>query len=158
MATSPEIIIAPAFFAMVAYVAWLVMNAWHRHEQLKRTAEFNTRLIERLGSVKDFSEFLQTQGGSSLLHSFTIEPTSTTVHDRILRASAVGVVLIALSLGLLFLGWYFTFRDREAFTVLGVIVLSLGLGGITSSGVSYRLARTLGVLNGSGRRASGYPT
>ncbi|MBI2835094.1 MAG: hypothetical protein HYX76_11785 [Acidobacteria bacterium] len=156
MVTAPEIIIAPAFFTMVGFIAWLVANAWHRHQQLKRTAEFSGRLIERLGSVKDFSEFLQTEGGASLLNSFTIERASTSVHERILRASAVGVIFIALSLGLLFLGWYFTFMDHDAFTIVGVIVLSLGLGCIMSSGVSYRLARALGVLNGNGGRTNGH--
>ena len=123
---------------------------------MKHTAEFNGKLIERLGSVKDFSEFLQTDGGASLLNSFTIERASTSVHDRILRASAIGVVLIALSLGLLFLGWYFTFIDHDGFTVVGVIALSLGVGCLVSSGVSYRLARALGVLNGKGRAANGH--
>jgi len=152
----PEIIIVPAFFTLVAFVAWLVVNGWHRNQHLKHTAEFNGKLIEPLGSVKDFSEFLQTDGGASLLNSFTIERPSTSVHDRVLRASAIGVVLIALSLGLLFLGWYFTFIDHDGFTVVGVIALSLGVGCIVSAGVSYRLARALGVLNGNGRAANGH--
>lgn len=157
MVTSPEIIIVPAFFTMVAFIAWIGVNSSYRRQQLKHTAEFNGRLIERLGSVKDFSEFLQTEGGASLLNSFVIERSSTSVHERILRASAVGVVFVALSLGFLFLGWYFTFIDHDAFTIVGVIALSMGLGCIVSSGVSYRLAGALGVLNGDGRRANGHP-
>jgi len=155
MVTSPSIIIAPAFFTMVAFIFCVVVNAWHRNQHVRYTAEFNGKLIERLGSVKDFSEFLQTEGGAGLLNSFTIERASTSVHERILRASAIGVVLIALGLGLLFLGWYFTFIDHDTFTVIGVIALSLGFGCIVSSGVSYRLARAFGVLPGSGRGAAG---
>jgi hypothetical protein len=151
-----EIIIAPAFFGMVAFIAWTLVNAWQRRQQLKLMAEFNGRLIERMGSVKDFSEFLQTEGGASLLNNLTIERGPTGVHDRILRASAIGVVLVALSFGFLFLGWYFTFTDHDVFTIVGVIVLSLGLGCILSSGVSYRLASALGVLGATGRHANGH--
>jgi len=152
-----EVVIAPIFFAMVAFIIWTAVNSWQRHQQLKLMAEFNGRLIERIGSVKDFSEFLQTEGGASLLNNLTIETSSTGVHERILRASALGVVFIAVSLGLLFLAWHFNPRgDGDPFTVVGVIMLSLGLGCLLSSGVSYRLARALGVLGSNGRHPNGH--
>jgi hypothetical protein len=151
-----EIIIAPFFFAVMGFIIWVVVNSWQRHQQLKLMAEFNGRLIERMGSVKDFSEFVQTAGGASLLNSLTIERGPTGVHERILRASAIGVVFITLSLGLLFLGWYFAFVDHDVFTIIGVITLSLGVGCMLSSGVSYRLASALGVLNGNGHHATGH--
>ena len=152
-----EVVIAPFFFSTMAFIIWTVVNSWLRHQQLKHMAEFNGRLIERIGSVKDFSEFLQTDGGASLLNSLTIERSSTGVHERILRASALGVVFIAVSLGLLFLAWRFNLRDEGVvFNVIGVIMLSLGFGCLLSSGVSYRLARALGVLGGNGRHANGH--
>lgn len=146
MIESPEIIVAPAAFTMIAFIVWTVVSSWQRHQQLKLMAEFNGRLIERIGSVKDFNEFLQTEGGANLLKNLTIERGATSVHERILRASGLGVVFVALSFGFLFLGWYYTFTDHDVFTVLGVIVLSLGVGCILSSGISYRLAKALGVL------------
>ena len=152
-----EVVIAPFFFGTMAFVVWTVVKSWQRHQQLKLMAEFNGRLIERIGSVKDFSEFLQTEGGASLLNNLTIESGPTGVHERILRASALGVVFIAVSLGLLFLAWHFNLRHEGGpFTVVGVIMLSLGLGCLLSSGVSYRLARALGVLGGNGRQGSGH--
>ena len=153
----PEIIIAPAFFAMVAFIVWINVTAWVRRHQLKLMTEFNGRLIERIGSVKDLGEFLQTEGGAKLLNSFTVERASTGVHERILRSSALGVVSIAVGLGFLYLGRTFTFTDHETFTVVGVIALSLGIGCVLSSGVSYGLARMLGVLDRNGRPANGDP-
>jgi hypothetical protein len=152
-----EVVIAPVFFSMMAFIVWTVVNSWQRHQQLKLMAEFNGRLIERIGSVKDFSEFLQTEGGGRLLNTLTIERSSTGVHERILRASALGVVFIAVSIGLLFLAWHFNLRgEGAAFTVVGVILLSLGLGCLLSSGVSYRLARALGVLGSNAHYVNGH--
>lgn len=149
----PEIIIAPAFFAMVGFIVWIVVTGWLRRQQLKVKTEFNGRLIERIGSVKDLSEFLQTEGGTSLLNSFTIERGSTGVHERILRSSALGIITMAVGVGFLYLGRSVTtFSDHETFTVVGVIALSLGIGCLLSSGVSYGLARMLGVLDGNGRQ------
>jgi len=100
----PEVIIAPAAFTMVAFIVWTVVTGWQRHLQVKHMAEFNGRLVERLGSVKDLAEFLQTEGGSKMLNSFTIERAATSVRERVLRGSAIGIVCIALSIGFLVLG------------------------------------------------------
>ena len=152
---SPEIIIVPAFLATVAFVAWVVVNGWLRRKQMHLITEFNGRLIDRIGSVKDLSEFLQTDGGARLLNSFTIERASTSIHERILRSSALGVVIISVGLGFLYLGR--SFRFEEGFTFAGVIALALGVGCVLSSGVSYGLARILGVLEHNGRHASEDP-
>ena len=154
---SSEVFVAPAFFAMVAFIVWIVVTGGLRRQQLKHMTEFNGRLIERIGSVKDLGEFLQTEGGAKLLNSFTVERASTGVHERILRSSALGVVSIAVGIGFLYLGRTFTFTDHETFTVVGVIALSLGIGCVLSSGVSYGLARILGVLDRHGRHANGDP-
>jgi hypothetical protein len=150
-----EVIIAPAAFTMIAFIVWTVVTGWQRQQQVKRMAEFNGRLVERLGSVKDLAEFLQTDGGSKMLNSFTIERASTSVRERVLRGSAIGVVCIALSVGLLILGAHYAYEDHEGFTIMGVIALSLGLGFAASSAVSYFLAKGLGSLDRAGGHVNG---
>lgn len=151
----PEVIIAPAAFTMIAFIVWTVVTGWQRHLQVKHMAEFNGRLVERLGSVKDLAEFLQTEGGSRMLNSFTLERVSTSVRERVLRGSTIGVICIALSIGLLVLGRLYSWEDHEGFTIIGVIALSLGLGFIVSSAVSYFLAKAWRILDG--RDAAGGP-
>ena len=153
---SPEIIIVPALFIMVGFIIWVVVNGWQRRLRLKLTTEFNSKLLDRIGSVKDFNEFLQTEGGAKFMDGLTVERSSTRPQDSILRASQIGIVLVTLGLGLLVLDWYFGVRyagagDTEVLTVIGVIAVSLGLGFLISAGVSYRLARMLGVLDRDGR-------
>ena len=70
----------------------------------------------------------------------------------------IGIVFMVLGLGLVFLGWLFRADwNHESFTVIGVIALSLGVGGVLSSGLSYRLARVLGLLGAQDRGDSVHP-
>jgi hypothetical protein len=59
-------------------------------------------------------------------------------------------VLLMLGLGLLVLGW--TYGEFDIFVVLGTVGFVLGLGFLISSAVSYRLSRTWGVLEETGRQ------
>jgi membrane-bound ClpP family serine protease len=150
-----ETIIAPAAFIMISFVVWTIVTGWQRSQQVKRMAEFNGRLIERLGSVQDVAQFLQTEGGSKMLSSFTIERVSSSVRERVLRGAAIGVICIALSVGFLVLGRIFTWEDYHGFTIIGVIALCLGLGFAASAAVSYFLAKGLGILDGGGSYPDG---
>ena len=152
---SPDIIIVPALFITIGFIMWLVVNGWQRRLRLKLTTEFNSELLDRIGSVKDFNEFLQTEGGATFMDSLTVERSTTRPQDSILRATQLGIVLITLSIGLIVLDWYFSVRhadDTEVLTVIAAITGSLGLGFLISAGASYRLARMLGILDQGGRR------
>ena len=156
----PEIIIVPALFVTIGFIIWVLVNGWQRRLRLKLMTEFHNKLLDRIGSVKDFNDFLQTDGGTTFMDSLTVERSSARPQESILRAVQIGIVLSMLGLGLLALNWYFTFRyagDTEVLTVIGVIALSLGLGFLISAAVSYRLARMLGVLDRNGRPGLGNP-
>lgn len=143
-----EIIVFPAFFAMVAYIVWISVQARQRRHRLQLITEFNSRLLERLGTVRDFSEFLQTPAGSRFMADLTSERINTTPKDRILRAAQVGVVLFCLGVGLLLLSFFSQIPDAMAgFEVTGAVALSLGIGFVLSAAASYRLAATLGLLS-----------
>lgn len=136
-----------ALFAMIGFIVWTVVNGRRRQEHMKIVTEFNSRLLDRLGSVSDFAQFLQTEGGARFLDTLSAERGAVGPRDRIMRATHVGVILTVLGGGLILVGWGATPKDEGAFTVLGVIVLSLGIGFLLSSAASYRLARMLGVLD-----------
>jgi hypothetical protein len=140
---SPPMIILPAFFLLVAFVLWLAVTAAQRSRRLRLLTEFHSRLIDRLGSVKDFAEFAGTDAGRQILNALAVDDLATAPDDRILRATEIGIVLVSLGIGLLYLGRYFAFDGREAFTAVGVVGLSLGVGFLVSSVVSFGLARAL---------------
>jgi hypothetical protein len=148
-----EIIIVPFIFSTIGFIVWVAINGWQRRQQVKLLTDFNSRLLERVGSVKDFSEFLQTDGGAKFMDRVTAGGTPPDVRMTILRAVQTGLVLLALGAGLLLLAWLLRARwpygDADVFTITGVIALSLGVGFILSGGASYRLA------SGMQRRADG---
>ena len=71
---SPDIIIAPASFAMVGYITGIVVQAWTRRHRLKVMTDFQNKLLDKLGSVKDFGDFLQTDVAHCLMADFGAEP------------------------------------------------------------------------------------
>jgi hypothetical protein len=157
----PEVIIVPALFIMIGFVIWVVASAWQRRLRMKLTAEFNSKLLDRIGSVKDFNEFLHTEGGAKFMDSLTIERTASRPQAGILRASQIGIVALTLGLGVLSLGRYFSVRhpgseDFEGLTVIGTIAVSLGVGFLISALASYRLARILGVVDTPGYQGTGH--
>ena len=145
-----EVIIIPAFFFMVGYIVWIVVTAIQRRQRLKMITDFHGKLLDRLGSVKDFNEFLQTEAGSRFLQDLATDvPTVAAPQERILRAAQFGSVLICLGIGLLLLTFFspITIRaGRAGFNALGAIALSLGIGFVISAVASYRLSGMLGLL------------
>jgi hypothetical protein len=139
-----EIIIVPFIFSTVGFVTWVAFNAWQRRQQVRLLTDFNSRLLERIGSVKDFSEFLQTDGGAKFIDRVTAGGTPPDVRMTILRAVQTGLVLLSLGAGLLLLAWSlrarYPFGEFEVFTITGTIAVSLGIGFLLSGGASYRLA------------------
>lgn len=148
---NPEVIIIPSFFFMIGYVCWLWAGTAQRRQRLKVVAELNNKMLEKLGSVQDFSALLQTEAGAKFMQQMASDPPiqGPGPQRRILMAAQTGAVLICLGLGLIFLGNYQSLPDNadQGLMTLGVIALSLGVGFVVSSITAYRLSATLGLLN-----------
>jgi hypothetical protein len=142
-----EIIIVPFLFSTIGFIVWVVVNGAQRRQQVRQLTDFNSKLLERIGSIKDFSEFLQTDGGAKFMERLTAGGTPPDVRMTILRSVQTGLVLLALGTGLLVLSAIFRreypYGETEVFTVTGVIALSLGFGFLLSGGASYRFASTM---------------
>jgi hypothetical protein len=143
----PQIVVPLGFFTLIGFLVWVVMNSRRQRAQIKATADFNAALLNRITSFKDFSEFLQTDHGAKFMDSLTAERASSGPRDRVLRTTQVGVIVTTLGLALLFMAWHL--RSDDAIFIAGV-TLALGLGFLISSGVSYWLAQSLGVLHPDG--------
>jgi hypothetical protein len=139
-----------SFFGMISFVVWVIVNGWQRRQHVKLVTDFNNRVLERLGSMKEFSEFLHTDGGDRLMRVLTAERGATAPRDRILRAVQSGVVFVAVGLGLSFVAWRTIGDEHEVLTVISAIVLSLGVGLMLSSAASFWVARTLGMFEARG--------
>ena len=142
----PEVIIVPALFVTVGFIVWTIASNWQRNRHLQEMAAFHSRLIERMGSVRDFSEFLQTPGGLKFMNAITADKGPTGPRERILRAVQNGIVLISVGGGCLFLSDAFRDEASDVFLAAGVILGALGVGFLVAAVASYGLSKRLGVL------------
>ncbi len=142
-----EIIIVPFIFSTIGFVVWVLVNGWQRRQQIRVMTEFNSHLLDRMGSVKDFGEFVQTEGGAKFMDRVTAGGIPPDIRLTILRSLQTGLVLVALGVGLITLAWIihsdFQYGENHVFSVTGTIALSLGIGFLLSAGAAHRLAAGL---------------
>lgn len=143
-----EIIIVPFIFATLGFVVWVLVGGWQRRQQIRVMTDFNSQLLQRVESVKDFSEFLATDGGARFIDRVTAGGgTRPEIQTTILRSVQTGLVLFALGVGLIVLAWFlrsdFPYGETHIFSVSGAIALSLGVGFLLSAIASYRLASAM---------------
>ena len=77
---------------------------------------FHARIIDRMGSIKDFNDFLQTPGGRQSINTITADKGSTGPRERILRAVETGIVLSSVGGGCLALSNMFQDEASNLFT------------------------------------------
>ena len=115
--------------------------------------------MDRIGSAREFGEFLNTDGSGRFLDVISTEKGGS-AHTRILRAVQTGIVLTVLGVAL------FTFVKMvslpygvpENLLFLATVTTAIGAGLLISSFVSYRLSRKLGLIDEQPRRAANAAT
>lgn len=144
------IVATGGLFAMIAFIVKVTTDAGRRKEQLKALSEFHSRLLDKFGSSSDFGQFLQSEGGARLLDTLSAERAVDGPRDRILRSVSAGVILAVVGVGLMVVGALIPFDDARGFAALGGICLALGIGFLLAAVVTFRLARSLGLLDSAG--------
>jgi hypothetical protein len=151
-------------FVATAWVIHIVVDGFRRRQQIRLATEFHGKLLDRIGSAKEFGEFLNTTGGTKFLDSMTVEREGGGAQIRILRAVQTGFVFLALGLGLFVLINFTDLgfsdfpgpgrrSDEEAgFAVMATICTSVGIGLLASAFASYGLSKRLGLLDESDHR------
>ena len=142
-----EVIIVPFIFSTIGFIVWVLVAGWQRRQHIQVMTDFNNKLLDRMGSVKDFSEFLQTDGGAKFIDRVTAGGTRPEIRWTILRSLQTGLVLFALGMGLIVLAWVmrsdFPYGEGYIFSVTGTIALSLGVGFLLSAVASYSVANAM---------------
>ena len=132
--------------AMVAWIVYVIVDGRRRRERMKATAEFHSKLLERLGSMKEFGEFLETEGGRQFMTSVAADsPKAAGTH--IVRSAETGVICLSVGVGILLLRSPFP-EIGGGFTIIGTILVSCGIGFLLSGAASYRLSKAFGLMNG----------
>jgi hypothetical protein len=150
----------PTTFVVLILIVTLVIVAvsvlyLERSQREKHRVELQKAILERVGSVKDFAEFLTTEQGERFLAA--LAPTHFRAHHRGLWSVRVGVVVLTIGVFLMFALHSTLFVGRSAGSTpppalfMGILLLiAVGIGMLLSAAVSFVIARALGV-NGHSR-------
>lgn len=145
------IFIPIGFFVMVAYITQ-TLTEWRRQKERTRLlTEFQTKLLDKMGSGAEFAAFFQSPGGERFLDTLSLEKGQP--YDRILRAVQSGVVMGCLGLGLLYIGRIVSF-EGIGFTIVGVVVLSLAAGFLLSALAAWGISKSAGLLEAQARTSA----
>jgi len=146
----PKIVMVVLIAGTVIWIAHAVLNLLRRRQQLQVAAEFQSKLLERAGSAREFSEFLNSAAGMKLLDSLVTEK-EVRPQERIASARIAGIVLVVVGLAvfvyvlanqteLSYTGWLTTM------SFFALVVPATGVALLIASRVSYRLWRRMGLL------------
>jgi hypothetical protein len=143
----PEIVavsIPIVAFVVIGWIVRTVVDSNRRKERMKTFTDFYTRLLDRMSSPKDFSDFLQTRGGQRFLETLTLERDHPI--ERVLRAIQAGLVFLLVGIGFIAGSTQARWDDWAGLRVIGIILMSLGVGFLLSATASFSITKSLGML------------
>ena len=111
-------------------------------------AEFHTRLLDRIGSAKEFGDFFASDAGKRFMDSLSASESGSP-QARILRSVQTGLVMLALGVGLFILTDQRTFslEAMDGLVVTATVTAAVGAGLIASTLITYLLSWQMGLLN-----------
>jgi hypothetical protein len=136
-----ELIVVPSICLTIAFITWAVVNGWRQAEYREEIYKANARLVDRIGSVNDLTEFIRSDAGAQFLKLSAIDDKAQRpAVDRVLGMMQIGVIFASVGFGLFFAGswFYFTPQGVNPFVILGVISFSGGIGCLISALLLYR--------------------
>ena len=145
-----DILIPLGGMVMTAWIIYTVVTGIQGWYQRRVQAQFQSKMLDKIGSVAELAQFLNTDAGTRFLSGLAGEALGP--HSRILRAVQSGLVLGALGVGLFIYGWFSPTIPGDAthaINAVATILLSLGIGFLIAAAVSYRLSNQMGLLSGN---------
>jgi hypothetical protein len=125
---------------------------WNRVAKVQ--SEAHAKLLEKFGTSQELLTYMETEAGKRFLESQPLEveaqgTTRVTPYPfrRILLSIQLGVVMLLVGLGLLFLRGHVS-EEAEVCLVLGTLASTVGVGFLLSAAASYGLSQHLGLLEG----------
>jgi len=143
------ILVPISVFAMVGWIVYIISSNGRRQKQLAAMTDFHAKVLDKMGSTKDFGEFLETDGGKRFMNSLTIEGPSA--KTRIVKSTENGIVCLSVGIAFLLLGRWFG-GDYYGLTIIGTIITACGVGFLISCLASYALSKSLGLFDAADPR------
>ncbi len=140
------IIVMPTMFVIFGWAFKTMLNFFQTRSHMKHHYALQDKLLDKLGASPEALEYLRSGASEKMFAAASHDRANP--YGRILSALQAGAVLSLLAVGFLFLRSMLP-DTFEAFTVVGVLGLCLGLGFLASSGAAYFFSKKWGLVNGS---------
>ncbi|HYO79335.1 MAG TPA: hypothetical protein VE010_22915 [Thermoanaerobaculia bacterium] len=121
---------------MIVLIVYFVTRG--RQRRVEAQVEMQTRLIDRFGSASELVEFLHSPAGRQFVTGVDMAPALMT-RERLMSGFSRAIILTALGIAFVCL----SFLVDDDFVVPASILLSLGIGYLVATFVSYKLAAKL---------------
>ena len=141
------IIVMPTMFIIMGWAFKTGLDFFHKQRLVKLHYSLQDKLLEKLGNSPQAIEYLNSDAGEKMFALLAKERTNP--YARILTALQAGAVLSLLGIGFIILRNQVPVEGSEAFMVIGVLGLCLGLGFLASSAAAYVFSKQWGLINGS---------
>jgi hypothetical protein len=114
-------------------------------------ADVHTKLMERMTSNEELLAYIQSPPGRRFLEAAPVRaeadgPSFSAPVGSIIWSLMAGVVLSVLGIGFRYAGNFVKDDAHDAIVVVGVVVLSLGIGFVLASLMAYVLSSRLGLF------------
>lgn len=145
--TMAMIVILPTFTVVTAWAFKTVLNFFQNQKLVKLHYSLQDKILEKLGTSPEAIEYLHSDAGEKMFALANKERANP--YTRILAALQAGAVIGLLGIGFLVIPSLVPHEGSEAFTVIGVLALCLGLGFVASSAAAFAFSKKWGLINSS---------
>jgi hypothetical protein len=135
-------------------IIWLVRAFIQHRRWLKASqvqAEVHTKLMDRMTSNEELLAYAQSPAGRRFLEAAPMRPEAEGASfsapvGSIIWSLMAGIVLTVLGVGFRYAGNFVKDDGHDAIIVVGVVVLSLGVGFILASVMAFAVSSRLGLF------------
>lgn len=145
------IIVIPTFVTVTGWTFKTFLTFVHNRQLTKLHYALQNNLLDKLGNSPEAIEYLHSDAAEKMFAFAAKERTNP--YARILTAMQTGAVIGLLGIGFLVLRPMVPHEGAEAFAVVGVLALALGLGFLASSFAAYTFSKKWGLVNGDSEDA-----
>lgn len=139
-----------------AWVLSLIIQSFRQRALLRAQTEFHNKMLEKFGTAEEFTAYLQSDAGKSFFDNLLKEPS--TPLSKILGSIQKGAILTLLGLGFFIINNIFdTLDSRNIMLVIATVSMTIGIGFLVSSLISYRLAKSWGLISAGNSPISNAP-
>jgi type IV secretory pathway VirB6-like protein len=129
-----------------SWIVWVIATNVRIARVAHTQGRMHADLVEKLGSSQELMGFLQTEAGQRLFSESPPPEPRMNPFNRILGSVQAGIVLSLL--GLAFAGLSIAVPlAHTSFIAFGSIAAAIGIGLLISALVSYRLSKSMGLMD-----------